>query len=64
VLHGTEKTPGETWTIARFDPGNDRPEVKDIARMPFACRSLTHDGQHFWSNFRAGGQTISFTLPD
>lgn len=63
VLHGTEKTPGETWTIARFDPGSDHPEVHDLARMPFACRSLTHDGQHFWSNFRAGGETISFTLP-
>ncbi|HJT80400.1 MAG TPA: hypothetical protein VJ719_04305 [Chthoniobacterales bacterium] len=63
VLRGTEKE-GESWTIAKFDPGTDRPEVRDLAVVPFACRSLTYDGRHFWSNFRAGGETISFSLPD
>ena len=64
VLRGTETTPaGEQWRIARLDPGQETPPVHDIAVVPFACRSLTFDGQHFWSNFRAGGETISFSLP-
>ena len=62
VLHGTEQN-GEHWLIGKFDPSEDKPEVRDIAVVPFACRSLTHDGQYFWSNFRAAGETISFSLP-
>src|SRR6266700_3591532 len=52
VLLGTEQN-GESWTIARFDPREEKPEVKDIAVLPFACRSLTFDGTNFWSNYRA-----------
>ena len=62
VLHGTEQN-GESWTIGRLNPSEKPPEIHDLAAVPFACRSLTHDGRHFWSNFRAGGETISFSLP-
>jgi hypothetical protein len=62
VLRGTEQN-GESWTIPRLDPREKKPEVKDIAIMPFACRSLTFDGEHFWSNYRAKDATISFALP-
>jgi len=62
VLRGTEQT-GESWTIARFDPRKEKPEVKDIAVVPFACRSLTFDGELFWSNYRAKDTIISFVLP-
>ena len=62
VLRGTEQN-GESWTIARFDPREKKPEVKDIAVVPFACRSLTFDGANFWSNHRAANQIVSFTLP-
>src|SRR5205823_7058710 len=36
VLRGTEQN-GESWTIARLDPRQETPEVKDIAVVPFAC---------------------------
>jgi hypothetical protein len=63
VLRGTEQN-GESWTIARFDPRKETPEVKDIAVVPFACRSLTFDGEHFWTNHRAANEVVSFALPN
>jgi hypothetical protein len=62
VLHGTEQN-GESWTIARLDPQEEKPEVIGIAIVPFACRSLTFDGELFWSNYRAKDTIISFVLP-
>jgi hypothetical protein len=62
VLRGTEQN-GESWTIARFDLREGKPEVKDIAVVPFACRSLTFDGANFWSNHRAANEIVSFALP-
>ena len=62
VLRGTEQN-GESWTIARFDPREEKPGVKDIAVVPFACRSLTFDGANFWSNHRAANEIVSFALP-
>jgi hypothetical protein len=62
VLRGTEQN-GESWTIARLDPREEKPEVKDVAIVPFACRSLTFDGTNFWSNHRAANEIVSFVLP-
>jgi hypothetical protein len=62
VLRGTEQN-GESWTIARLNPWEEKPEVKDIAIVPFACRSLTFDGTNFWSNHRAANEIVSFALP-
>jgi hypothetical protein len=62
VLRGTEQN-GESWTIARLDPQEQAPEIEDIAIVPFACRSLTFDGEHFWSNHRAANEIVSFCLP-
>ena len=62
VLRGVEK-PDEDWRIARFDPREEKPEIMDLAKVPFACRSLTFDGTNFWSNHRAANETISFRLP-
>lgn len=62
VLRGQEK-PNEDWRIARLDPREETPEVKDLAIVPFACRSLTFDGEYFWTNYRAANETISFSLP-
>jgi hypothetical protein len=59
VLRGVE-SPNEDWCIARLDPRKEPPEVKDLARVPFACRSLAFDGANFWTNHRAGGETICF----
>lgn len=63
VLRGTEKE-GEQWKICRVDSKMNKPDVQELATVPFACRSLTFDGTHFWSNFRAGNETISFSLPE
>jgi len=62
VLRGQEQ-PNEDWRIARLDPREETPEVKDIAVVPFAARSLTFDGELFWSNHRAADETVSFALP-
>ncbi len=68
VLRGKENkdVPGkaEESRIARLDPAEERPQVEDLAPLPFAARSLTFDGARFWSNHRAGNETISFALPD
>jgi hypothetical protein len=61
ALRGTEKN-GESWRIARLTRNGSKPKVEDLATMPFAARSLTFDGNKFWSNHRAGNETISFTL--
>jgi hypothetical protein len=53
----------EQWWIARFNPRDEKPEVVDVAKVPFAARSLTFDGELFWSNHRAAGEIVSFALP-
>jgi hypothetical protein len=66
VLRGHENNQipdtAEEWRIARLDPRQERPQVEDLAVVPFACRSLTFDGRRFWSNHRAANETVSFTL--
>jgi hypothetical protein len=63
VLRGREQ-PNEDWRIARLDPRQETPDVEDIATVPFACRSLTHDGANFWTNHRAANEIVSFALPN
>lgn len=62
VLRGTEQG-NEDWRIARLDPREETPKVNDLGAVPFQSRSLTFDGERFWSNHRAKNQPISFTLP-
>jgi hypothetical protein len=66
VLRGRENkdvsNKAEEWRIARLDPREETPEVDDLAMIPFASRSLTHDGEKFWSNHRAANETIAFTI--
>ncbi|MEO6970010.1 MAG: hypothetical protein ABI217_03845 [Chthoniobacterales bacterium] len=67
VLRGQENkdVPGKTeeWRIARLDPAAGKTQVEDLATIPFASRSLTFDGERFWSNHRAANETVSFVLP-
>jgi hypothetical protein len=63
VLRGEEK-PNEDWRIARLDPREESPTVRDLARVPFACRSLTFDGTNFWTNHRAANEIVSFARPE
>ena len=66
VIRGRENkdVPGkpEEWRLARLDP-RDATRVEDVATIPFASRSLTFDGEHFWSNHRAANEIIAFSLP-
>jgi hypothetical protein len=62
VMRGKEQ-PNEDWRIARLDPQQETPKVNDLARVPFACRSLTFDGANFWTNHRAANKIVSFALP-
>ncbi|MEO5717373.1 MAG: hypothetical protein ABIR29_02250 [Chthoniobacterales bacterium] len=67
VLRGQENkdVPGkaEEWCLARLDLAEKNPTIEDLASVPFAARSLTYDGENFWSNHRAANETVSFTLP-
>jgi hypothetical protein len=67
VLRGREHkdVPNKTeeWRMARLDMHAEAPRLEDVAPIPFAARSLTFDGEKFWSNHRAANETISFTLP-
>jgi len=63
VLRGVEK-PNEDWRIARLDLREETSEVHDLAVVPFAARSLTFDGENFWSNYRAANETVAFALPN
>jgi len=63
VLRGQEQ-PNEDWRIARVNLEKEPLVVEDIAVVPFACRSLTFDGERFWSNYRAKDTIISFALPN
>jgi hypothetical protein len=67
VLRGREHKdlPNKTeeWRMARLDMHAEAPRLEELAPIPFAARSLTFDGEKFWSNHRAANETISFTLP-
>jgi len=66
VIRGRENkdVPGksEEWRLARLDP-RDGARIEDVATIPFAARSLTFDGKHFWSNHRAANEIVAFSLP-
>ena len=67
VLRGRENKDqpdkSEQWRIARLDPNEEKPQVEDLAAVPFAARSLTFGGEYFWSNHRVANETTSFSLP-
>ncbi len=63
VLRGTEQN-GESWHVARCDLREETPRIEELACVPFACRSLTFDGERFWTNHRAANQTVAFALPN
>ena len=66
VLRGREykdvPNKAEEWRIARLNPREEKPRVEELATIPFASRSLTHDGQKFWSNHRVANETVSFAI--
>lgn len=67
VLRGRENkdipNAAEEWQIARLDPEKATPEAEDLAKVPFAARSLAFDGEKFWSNHRAANESVAFAIP-
>lgn len=63
VLRGTEQGEGD-WRIARLDPRDAVPQVQELARVSFQCRSLAFDGEYFWTNHRDANQIVSFAIPE
>ncbi len=63
VLCGTEQGEGD-WRIVRLDPEEETPEITDLARVPFQCRSLAFDGDLFWANHREADKVVSFSIPE
>ena len=62
VLCGTEQGEGD-WRIARLDPREEVPQIEELARVPFQCRSLAFGGDSFWTNHREAHEIISFAMP-
>ncbi|PZR73695.1 MAG: hypothetical protein DLM73_10075 [Chthoniobacterales bacterium] len=62
VLCGTEQGEGD-WRIARLDLRQEAPEITELARVPFQCRSLAFDGEHLWTNHREADEVVSFAIP-
>ncbi|EDY81691.1 hypothetical protein VDG1235_1309 [Verrucomicrobiia bacterium DG1235] len=48
------------YYLGRIDPTTG--QYEDLAKIPFPARALAHDGTHFWTNHRAAGETIRFSL--
>ena len=63
VLRGTEQDGGD-WRLARVDPREATPKIADLAQVPFQCRSLTWDGERFWTNHREADRIVCFAVPD
>jgi hypothetical protein len=63
VLRGTEQNGGD-WRLAKLDPREAVPRVKELAGVPFQCRSLVFDGEQLWSNHREVDRIVCFEMPD
>jgi hypothetical protein len=61
VLRGTEQNGGD-WRLAKLDPRESAPQVTEVARVPFQCRSLAYDGERLWTNYREAGKIVCFEL--
>ncbi|MFZ1218287.1 MAG: hypothetical protein WAO00_03295 [Chthoniobacterales bacterium] len=63
VLRGTEQNGGD-WRLARLDPREEVPEIEELARVPFQCRSLAFDGECLWTNHREADQMVRFAMAE
>jgi hypothetical protein len=62
VLRGTEQDGGD-WRLARLDPKDATPDIDELARVPFQCRSLAFDGERLWTNHREADRIVCFEVP-
>ncbi|MDQ8185022.1 hypothetical protein [Pelagicoccus sp. SDUM812002] len=59
IANTSEEEKGD-YFLGRIDRNSGAYE--DLALIPFPARALAHDGSHFYSNHRAGGDTVKFTI--
>jgi hypothetical protein len=52
------------YVITKVDARNSSAVITDLASIPYEARSLTHDGQRFWTNQRWDTQIVAFKLPE
>ncbi len=53
-----DEASGEYFLTRVSANGSDASE--DLARIPFAARSLAFDGSRFWTNHREANQIVAF----
>ncbi len=54
----------DAYYLTRVDARHGTPVIEDIAKVPFAARSLAFDGERFWTNHRDADQIVAFARPD
>lgn len=59
----TESREVDDYRLLCLDARKDPPEVTELARIPFAARSLGFDGTKFWTNDRDENSIVAFAKP-
>ncbi len=52
----------ENLHFATFNVNSGKPEVTEVASIPFDARSLAFDGGAWWTSHREASQIVSFTV--
>ncbi|HTW83763.1 MAG TPA: hypothetical protein VMD91_06840 [Candidatus Sulfotelmatobacter sp.] len=60
----TESRDIDDYRLLCLDARRERPEVVELAAIPFAARSLGFDGTKFWTNARSENTIVAFARPD
>ncbi len=50
----------DDYRVVRLDARKASPETLELARVPFAARSLSWDGTKFWTNSRNTNEIVAF----
>ncbi len=58
----TDDEESDEYYITRIDARHTTLQTEDVAKVPFAARSLAYDGQRFWTNHREQHEIIAFTV--
>ncbi len=61
-LATTDEEETDHYFLTRIDLKSET--ARDVARIPFGARALTHDGKHFWTNHRENHEIVCFNLPE
>ena len=63
-LATTDAEETNDYWLTRVDARGAEPVIDDLARIPFAARSLAFDGERFWTNHRERNEIVAFAPPD